>query len=227
MRGPVVQSLNVRQTCLRASGLPLSVSAGNCGYESTMRPRPTASIQPAHHGLGHLRQVVLQVRIARANHRQLGHRLLALPGGVDLPPHADQRILGRLVAVAGRKDGWPLDVRAIVGTAAGEVHGRDAPPPQTLQQCNRLGQVDPQRVAGIDAEGVQIRQAVGIVQRSSCFLAGLVRHGVEHAEPYADGQAPMRFPDTLDDRSQQPRATVEVAAVAARRVRALRNSCSR
>ena len=119
LRGAVVQSLNVRQTRLRCS-LPVGQHVGgSSGYDSTMRPRPTKSIQPfAHHRLRDVRQIVLQVRVAGADQRQVGHRRFALARGVDLPHDADQRILRRLVAVAGRKDRRPLDVRIVVGAAA-------------------------------------------------------------------------------------------------------------
>ncbi len=70
----------------------------------------------------------------------------------------DQRILRRLVAVAGRKDGRPLDVRVVVGTAAGNVDRRHAQFRKHAEQPNRFGQIDAQRLPLVDAEAKAIGQ---------------------------------------------------------------------
>ncbi len=54
-----------------------------------MRPTPT-DVDPtgAHDGLRHVRQEILQIRVAGADHQQLGHCRVTLPGGLDQAVHA-------------------------------------------------------------------------------------------------------------------------------------------
>src|SRR2546428_529281 len=72
MRGPVVQSLNVRQSDWRRSGAPLSTSAGRSGYDSCTRPRPTTA-RPARLGRG-FRPTVAIFGLAVRNRMEEGER---------------------------------------------------------------------------------------------------------------------------------------------------------
>ena len=102
--------------------------------------------------------VVLKVRVARAHQRQVGHRLLRLPAGVDLPPDADERIFRRRVAVGRWKRRRSLDVRHRIRAARGEVHGAHAEIAEHLQQCDRLSEVVGQRVVLVHAEAAVVRE---------------------------------------------------------------------
>ena len=129
MRGPVVQSLNVRQMNLRLSGTPASTSAGSSGYESAMRPRPTKSREAAADDpLGHVRQPFLQVAVGGPDERDVREVRLETGRRVDLPRHAAERILRRLVAVDRRKQRRPLHVRVVVRRAAADADRADAEP---------------------------------------------------------------------------------------------------
>ena len=77
LRGAVVQSLKVRQTFLRAS-FPVAERVGRQFRIRQHHPPQADDIDPAgpDHRLGDVRHVVLQIRVAGAHHRHLGHRLL-------------------------------------------------------------------------------------------------------------------------------------------------------
>ena len=132
-------------------------------------PPDADQVDPAgtHDGLGHVRQIVLQVRVACADHRQSGKRLLARPRGVNLASDAGQRIFGWLVAVARREERRPLEVRVVVGAAGAHAGPADAEVAQDPQELPALLErlVDPllaeeaerRRVALV--AGLEIRQA--------------------------------------------------------------------
>jgi len=52
----------------------------------------------------------LQIGIAAADDGHLRHGRFALPRDLDLPADADERVFRRLIAVARRKVGGPLNV---------------------------------------------------------------------------------------------------------------------
>ena len=194
MRGPVVQSLNVRQISLRASGRPASTSAGSSGYESTMRPRPTKSVSPRRTVYcADVRQPLLQVGVARADDRHVrGTRAFSRAVDVDLPRHAAQRILGRLVAVARRKQRRPLDVRAVVRAAGGHAHPADVArlaAAAGARGCPRARRRGARRRAGRTRADSR-RRRLPARRRPSGALA--IRHGVEHRQPHADAEAGTR-----------------------------------
>ena len=128
---------------------------------------------------------------------------------------ADERIFGRLVAVARREDGRPLDVRIVVRAAASDVDRADAAGDEHAHQLDRLGEVDRERIVGRDAEAELVRQKRVVLHRLADLAAGLIRHEVEHAQPHADRQARDLLADAVDDREQHARAAGEVAAEAA------------
>ena len=120
-RGPVVQSLNVRQNARAlAAARRASTSAGRSGYDSTMRPRPTKSHSPSRTlCCADVRQPLLQVAVGRADEHQPRKVALQERGRPNLPRDAAQRILRRLVAVERRKHRRPLHVRVVVRAAGG------------------------------------------------------------------------------------------------------------
>ena len=143
LRGAVVQSLKVRQIFLRAS-LPVRERVGRQFRIREHHAAQADGVDPAgaDHRLGDVRHVILQVRVAGADHRHFRHGLFALPGGMNLPRHANQRIFRRLIAVAGRKNRRTLNVRIVVRAAARQIHRRHARALQAANQFNRLAQIE-------------------------------------------------------------------------------------
>ena len=124
MRGPVVQSLKVRQICFRCSG-------GRRGRRRAARVRqhdPSESDEiglPVANGALRRRAAATPAGSCRRSRRRPvpGNRALSRPVARDLPRDAAQRILRRLVAVDGREQRRALDVRVVVRRA-----GRHADP---------------------------------------------------------------------------------------------------
>ena len=170
LRGAVVQSLNVRQIFLRASVPAAKCVGGEFGIgEDHAAEADGVDPAGADRGLGHVRHVILQVRIAGADHRHFRHGLFALAGGVDLPRDADQRIFRRLIAVAGGKNGRPLNVRIVIRAAARQIHRRHAGAVQAADQFDRLAQIDFQRIVRVDAEAELVRQQMPVLKRFTDF----------------------------------------------------------
>ena len=141
LRGAVVQSLNVRQTvCARAVGrracrpatrdrpAPCAPGRRNRSSLRARRPAPRAADNLA----GRCSRCRPAARPGNAPACTLSH-------GVDLPPDADERIFGRLVAVDRREDRRPLDVRIVVRAAAGDVDR--ATPRATSMRISSSGSV--------------------------------------------------------------------------------------
>ncbi len=160
--------------------------------------------------------VVLEVGVARADERQVGHGLLRLAAGVDLPPDADERVLRRRVAVRRRKGRRPLDVRHRIRTAGGQVHRAHAEIAEHPQQLDRLGQVVGQRVRLIHAEAAVVGQGARERERLAVAVHHLPGHDIEQREPHADQQPRALRLYPLDERGEQPRAAREVTPPASR-----------
>ena len=81
---------------------------------------------------------------------------------VDLSGHLDQWIPGRPVSVRGREVSGAQDVRAVVGTAAGEI---DKPDAQPVQHCEQGQEVPVRSICSgsfaVDTETVIVGQAAG------------------------------------------------------------------
>jgi len=138
--------------------------------------------------------------------------LLARARGANLPSDTDQGIFGRLVAVAGREDRRPLDVRIVVGAAAREVDGRHAQLAEDADQPQRLGQIVFQGIVFPAAKTVLVGQQVLVTHGLPHFAAGLEGRNVKRAQPHADQQVRVHVAKAGHDRAQDSRAAVEVAA---------------
>ena len=172
MRGPVVQSLNVRQNEPRLSGR----AGQHVGRQVRIRERDPAEAdevaQPfADVVLRHVRQPFLQVAVGGTDEDH--PRKVALQHARSpaiCRAHAAQRILRRLVAVERRKQRRPLDVRVVVRAAGGDA---DPPDAEAFEH--------PQHVAGV------------VERRVELAVAG------EHAEARHEGsrlrRTPARRPD--------------------------------
>ena len=89
-----------------------------------------------------VREPLLEVRVARADDRDVGMRARELGGRRDHPRRADQRVLGRRVAVGRREERRPLDVRVVVRAAGGDAHEPDAELAAQVEEPVRLGEVE-------------------------------------------------------------------------------------
>src|SRR5690348_12578815 len=76
----------------------------------------------AHDGLRHIGKEILQIGISRSHEDQIGETLFQQARHFHLPTYINQRILRRLVSIRRRKERWPLNMRAVVGAASGDVH---------------------------------------------------------------------------------------------------------
>ncbi len=156
LRGAVVQSLKVRQICLRWSGRPLTHVGRHVGIgEHHAAQADEVDHAGAHHMLAHIGQPLLQVGVAGADDRSgPGAAALSCGRGVDLPCHAGQRILGRLIAVGGREERRALDVRVVVGAAGRQA---DQPDAQVAAAGRGTGVGSSRSIAGtgaVAAEGI-------------------------------------------------------------------------
>ena len=194
-RGPVVQSLKVRQIDFRRSFVPLSTSAGRSGYDSTIRPRPTKSVRPfAHRVLRHVRQPLLQIAVGRSDHHQVREALLQPRRGLDLPGDAAQRILRRQVAVERRKQRRPLGVRVVVRAPAGDADPLHVHLLQRRQQLHRRRRSTPdRRASGRSRDSRRPASGIGLADAVFAFP---VRHEIEDGYSHARsaGRAPRRAP---------------------------------
>ena len=113
-----MQSLKVRQIRLRESGRPARVSVGELGIGQD-HPAEADEVDPAvaDGPLGRQGQPLLEVRIARSDDGQ--PRVPGLEPGrrPEVPGHADQRVLGREIAVGRREGGRPDHVRVVIRAA--------------------------------------------------------------------------------------------------------------
>ena len=217
-RGPVVQSLNVRQMKLAAAAAcPASTSAGSSGYESAMRPEADEVRQPVarRHAAPTLRQPLLEVAVGGADERHSGKCRLQPRRRVDLPGNAAQRILRRLVAVDRREQRRPLHVRVVVRRAAGDADRTDA---EARSACGapsarrRAPRPCRRRRAAPNPKPPVSPGSGSPVPRGP----RPERHGVEHREPDANHQARHFGADALDDLAHEAGAVLDRAAVLVR-----------
>ena len=78
------------------------------------------------------------------------------PHDADLAGDINQRVVRRLVAVAGRVGRGALNVWVIVGRACGGVENLHAEFAEELNKCKGLSEVDVDGVRLIHAEGVTV-----------------------------------------------------------------------
>jgi hypothetical protein len=115
-------------------------------------------------------------------------------------------------------------VRIVVRTAERDVYEADVEIAQELEQGDRLGKVDLNRIVLIDAKPEYIGQEAGKLVRHTRsqgagrrrYRIGPERHEIDCAQPDTDHQARDHCANPFDDLAQKARAILETAAVAAR-----------
>src|SRR5439155_24387718 len=195
-----------------------------------------------------VRQVFLQIRIGRADDDRrwrgwitgvmgcwVGSRvnlctvqrfneISHLPHDVDLPRHADQRVFRRLVTVAGRIGGRPLDVRIVVGRTGAEVENFHAQSRAQLRKLEGLGEIIFDGIVLAYAKAIAVGQAVGESFRyaGTGFTGlrqrriGLERHEIEGAQAHADFDPISARANARDNFAEDARAVLERSAEPAR-----------
>ena len=101
---------------------------------------------PASDAAGHVGQPLLEIAVGRAHDDEAGEPPLERRRDRDLPRHADQRVLRRLIAVGGREERGALDVRVVVRAARGQVDEAHAQRLEQGEQARGLVEVRPQRI---------------------------------------------------------------------------------
>ena len=136
-----------------------------------------------------------------------------LGGGGELAGHADERVLGRVVAVRRREVRRPLHVRVVVRAAGGDAHEPDAELGEGRAERVRLGEVDAE-------PGAVAAERVAGTGRRPPGRPGRRRRRRTARRSNADSRTAIASPgargaDAGDDGAEEARAAGEVAAVAA------------
>ena len=157
MRGPLVQSLNVRQMSARFSGRPREHVERQLWVGEHHAPEADEIGEAvAHRGLADVRQPLLQIAVAGADDGERRELLLEHADRGNLARDADERILRRQVAVGRRKERRPLNVRVVVRAARGDAHPVDPGVDQRAQEGARRVERRRRRRIGHQAEGAPI-----------------------------------------------------------------------
>ena len=142
-----------------------------------------------------MRQILLQVRISRADDNEIRKALLDFRGELDLAGTADEGVLGGLVAVGGGKQGRALNVRVVVGAAGRDVHHTDAEVAQQAEKLLGFLELITQRLPPVGAEGVFVGARAEVFRDSRskrCSFAfarvGAERNEIERTEANRDFQ---------------------------------------
>ena len=131
----------------------------------------------------------------------------------DLPGNADQRIFRRLIAVGGRKQRGPENVRIVIGAARRDADEFDAKAIEQREEPTGSARSMPRPVP-IAAEGI----AIGCREprQSGAVDAGSNGRKSNDADADADFQARRLGPDAGDDLAKKARAVLQAAAITAR-----------
>ena len=140
---------------------------------------------------------------------------------MNLPRHIDERIIRRLIAIAGRENRGPLNVRGVVGRTGGGVEHLDGEFVAQRDERVRLGEINLGRVALVHAEAVAIRQARGEILRDArpelarlrAVGVGTMRNHVEQAETNAEIDRVPAGANARHDLPQHTGAVFKTAAV--------------
>ena len=132
--------------------------------------------------------------------------------GLHQARDAQQRVLGRQVAIRWREERRPLNVRHVVRAAGGDA---DHLNPQLRQQRQQtMGLVHARAMLAEGPRPVVIGGPV--VGDADAVRAGLPGGHVEGAQAQADAESRRLAADAGDDLAQEARAVFEAAAVASR-----------
>ena len=215
----------------RAANRPRVDGAGRHGVEQKFRIREghatdADDVGPlsAHGGLSDVGEVILQVGVAGADEDHRWRRLAFDDAqGVQLAGDVDQRIMSRLISIAGRNGGGPLDVGRVIRRAGGGVDEADAEICAEGDEAVGFGEIDLPRIGGIDTEAEAIRQKVGKFfgnagagfARLGASGVGAVGDEIEQTEAHGGLDGVGSGLQTGHDRAQWARPVFERAAVAA------------
>src|SRR5258708_6107958 len=172
-----------------------------------------------------MRQKILQVTVRRAHKKQIRKSPLQFPGRIHLPRQDSKRILGRQVAIRGRIQRRPLNMRIEIRTSRRHIHQKNIQRLEQRQKLNRLREIRLCRVARVHAKSPAIRKQIpeGLRNSRTHFSAifsvgglrriGMERHGVKRGNAHADFQLRRRRANSLHDFAQESRAILKTPSV--------------
>src|SRR5215831_18763383 len=99
-------------------------------------PQPhKINLSGAHIKLSDVRKPILQVRVARSDDTHLRIARLQFAGDLDLARDANERVFRRFIAVGGREESGPLNMRVVIGAARRNADELDV---QIVEQIEKL-----------------------------------------------------------------------------------------
>ena len=104
-----------------------------------------------------MRQVFLQVAVARTDHEHVRRASLDRGGRIDLASAPGQWVLRRLIPVGRREQRRPLDVRVVVGTARRDVEQADVEFAKQVDEPVRVRKIVFDRIVRTPSESVAVR----------------------------------------------------------------------
>lgn len=205
----------MRQSRLRSRGSPCAICSANSGWASTAADPDERRLACGDVRRPGLESERLEPAITGADHGEVRKRCLDRRGQSEVPVHADQRMLGRLIAVRRRILEGSEEVGTRVRVADRNVDQRDAQVVEPSDQGDRLREVGLGRVVpigppdGMDRSGERAGDPTIVV-------ALLIRDAVEDVQAGGDDPAGILGPDASHQLADEASPVLQRAAILAR-----------